>query len=300
MDSSTSFIDEHSAEAASGSTPGAAPSWLLEPEEYRARADGDRFLHKNARTLAGVLSRLKLQRGGLEDAARLPFSERFLARVDASLRLFGLIATIVCLSAATNMFFVYVMLGVFLALLAMKSGECIIDIIKPAGVAFLLTAVVMLPATVMMGQSGSMLRIALKVFLSVGFVMGLSRSVAYNRLIAGLRAYHVPSLIIFIIDIALKYIVMLGDVAIGVVESLMLRSVGKNDDKRGSSMGVMGIAFLKAHDFSGEMYEAMECRGFTGDYEVPRRSVLNAAGTVYCVLVAFEIFFFLYLEGIIL
>jgi cobalt/nickel transport system permease protein len=62
----------------------------------------------------------------------------------------------------------------------------------------------------------------------------------------------------------------------------------------------MGIAFLKAHDFSAEMYEAMECRGFTGEYEVPRHSVLSAAGITYCVLIAFEILFFLYLEGIIL
>lgn len=299
MEPSTPFLGEHPAQAAPGSSPGAVPSWFLEPEGYRARADGDRFLHKNARTLAGVLSRLKLQRGGLEDTACLPLFDRFLARVDAALRLFGLIATIVCLSAATNMFFVYVMLGVFLVMLAVKSGDRIADIVKPAGTAFLLTAVIMFPAA-LMGQGGSMLRIALKVFLSVGFVIGLSRSIAYNHLIAGLRAYHVPNLIIFIIDIALKYIVMLGDVAMGVIESLMLRSVGKNDDKRTSSTGVMGIAFLKAHDFSGEMYEAMECRGFTGDYEVPHHTILNVSGIVYCMLVAFEIFFFLYLEGIIL
>lgn len=245
-----------------------------------------------------MLSRLKLQRGGLDDTGVSNSLDRFVERVDPALRVLGLISTIICISAAINMFFVYTMLGVFLVVLAMKGGDQIVDVLKPALAAAAFSAIIMVPA-VFMGQTTSLVRVALKVFLSVGLVVNQSRGVAYNEFIAGLRTYHVPGLVIFVFDIALKYIVLLGDVAAGALESLMLRSVGRNRDKRGSSAGVMGITFLKAHDYAGEMYEAMECRGFTGEYIVPSRNVMNVSGAIYLVLIAAELLYFLLMEGII-
>lgn len=277
---------------------GQTPSWLLQSQDYQARGDNERFLHRNTRAIAGVLSRLKLQRGGLEDPAGLAPVDAFLSHVDSSLRIAGLLATIICVSAAVNMFFVYTVLAAFLVMLALKPGDKIVDILKPALAACALAAVIMLPA-LWLGQPASMARVSLKVFLSVGLVIALSREVAYNRLIAGMRAFHIPGLIIFILDIALKYIVMLGDVALGGLEALALRSVGRNDDKRGSSAGIMGITFLKAHDYASEMYEAMECRGFTGDYVVPEHAVLNAQGLAYLAVIVVEIVYFLLMEGII-
>lgn len=48
--------------------------------------------------------------------------------------------------------------------------------------------------------------------------------------------------------------------------ALKLKSIGKNDKKYLSLSGVMGNLFLKSKDMSEEMYSAMECRGFTGEY----------------------------------
>lgn len=285
-------------EAAGCECPTALPAWLQNPQNYEPRSDNERFLHKNMSKLAGVLSSLKLQRGGLESEANLSLVERALAHVDSAYRLLGLLSTIVCVSAAANMFFVYAMLGVFLLLMAMMPGSRIVDVLKPALGACAFSALIMLPAF-FLGQSESLVRVALKVFLCVGFVINLSRGTAYNDLIAGLRAYHVPGLVIFILDITLKYIVMLGEVAMGVLESLRLRSVGKNDDKRGSSSGVLGITFLKAHDYAAEMYEAMECRGFTGEYVVAKRHRFNAAAGVYLALIVLECVCFFFLEGFI-
>lgn len=281
-----------------GSAAGSVPDWLLRPEDYAPLRDRERFLQRNMLRLTSLLSHMKLQRGGLEDRAALSPVDRALVSVDSALRLLGLIVTIVCISVASNMFFVYTVLALFLTASALRSGEELIDRLQLPLAAAALTALIMLPA-VFLGQPASLVRVSLKVFLSVGLVIGLSRSVAYNQLIAGLRFYHVPGLVVFVLDITLKYIVMLGEVAEGVLMALRLRSVGRNDDKRGSSSGVMGITFLKAHDYAGEMYEAMECRGFTGDYVVPDHRVLSLSAVVYLFMLASEVLYLLLMEGML-
>lgn len=275
---------------------GTVSAWLLQGQDYAPRGDKERFLHRNTLKLTSLLSRMKLQRGGLEDTGS-PV-DKALSKVDCSLRLLGLMVTIVCISQATNMFFVYTMLALFLLAVALKPGDEILDLLKTPLAAMAFTMILMLPA-VFMGQPGSLVRVSLKVFLSVGFVIDLSRAVAYNELIAGLRFYHVPGLVVFILDITLKYIVMLGEVAQGVLSALTLRSVGYNPDKRGSSSGVMGITFLKAHDYAGEMYEAMECRGFTGDYVVPRHKVLSPAALLYLLILVVQVLYLLMLDGVL-
>ena len=49
--------------------------------------------------------------------------------------------------------------------------------------------------------------------------------------------------------------------------SVQLRSVGKAEKQYSSVGGVMGVTFLKGMEMNKEMYEAMQCRGFTDDYK---------------------------------
>jgi cobalt/nickel transport system permease protein len=48
--------------------------------------------------------------------------------------------------------------------------------------------------------------------------------------------------------------------------ALKLRSVGRNAGKTASISGIAGTLFLKSKEMAEEMYAAMECRGFTGEY----------------------------------
>ena len=82
-----------------------------------------------------------------------------------------------------------------------------------------------------------------------------------------LKKLHVPSVFVFTLDITLKYIVLLGDLIKDLLTSLTLRSVGKNNKKYQSVGGVMGQTFIRSVKMSQEMYEAMQCRGFTDDYK---------------------------------
>jgi cobalt/nickel transport system permease protein len=111
------------------------------------------------------------------------------------------------------------------------------------------------------------LAIAAKVFLSLEMVSIFDHTTQWNHITDALRKLHVPGIVIFTIDITLKYIVLLGSLIEDILTSLRLRSVGKNNKKYQSVGGVMGVTFIRGSEMSREMYEAMRCRGFTDDYK---------------------------------
>ena len=272
------------------------PSWLTQEQAYIPRKDRESFLGKNTLKITGMLKDLKIQRGGLEAPESLAPLDKLLVRVDPAFRILGLLVTIFCVSAASNMFFVYIILGIFLVWMATKKGSDIIEILRPALIAAVFAALIMIPA-IFIGQTSSFLRISIKVFITVGCVINLSRSVAYNELIAGFRTYHIPGIIIFIVDITLKYIVMLGEIATHAFDALRSRSVGRNTHKQQVFGGIAGTLFLRLHDSGTRMYEAMECRGFVGDYEVPKRTLFSLPALCYSALMVMQIVLFFYLEG---
>lgn len=271
------------------------PDWMGQTQPYSPTSDRDKFLRLNALKLATLLARIKTQRGGLEEKDRLCFPDRLLLPVDVGLRLGGVFILILCMALARNLFFVYCMLGIVLVMLAFKPADKLVEVLKPALGAAFFTAIIMIPA-VFMGQPSSLVRLSLKIFLSVCLLTNLTHQAAWNDLVAGLRLYHIPHLIIFVFDLTIKYIVLLGEVAANVLDALSLRSVGHNRHKSQSAARVLGVTFLKAHDFGEELYDAMECRGFVGDYRVPKHSIINKSSLLYCSCIVLLAGFFIYLE----
>ena len=104
-------------------------------------------------------------------------------------------------------------------------------------------------------------------FVCVGLVNIFNHTTQWNHITKALRTLHIPGVFIFILDITLKYLVLLGSLIEGLLTACSLRSVGKNKKKYQSVGGVMGVTFVRSTEMSQQMYEAMQCRGFTDDYK---------------------------------
>ena len=128
----------------------------------------------------------------------------------------------------------------------------------------------LLPA-VFMGNPQTLMNITARVYVSVTLVGILSAGTSWNKLTAGMRTFRIPSLFIFTLDITLKYISVLGELCVDILRSVSLRSVGKNSDKAKSFSGVLGITFLKSSEMAEDMYAAMCCRGFVGEYQARQK-----------------------------
>lgn len=233
------------------------PEWMKETDSYDPPSGGSRFLLKTIRTLGGVFSRLRTQTGQ-EKGRQMPALLKFLL----------LIALIICISVIQHRLILLGFAAAFFVLLCILPARTLASVLKSALFAAILALIIMLPAIFLhpAGRVNNLIVVG-KVFVCVGLVNVFNHTTQWNHITTALRKLHIPGLFIFIIDITLKYIVLLGGLIQDLLTACSLRSVGKNKKKYQSVGGVMGVTFVRSTQMSQQMYEAMQCRGFTDDYK---------------------------------
>ena len=233
------------------------PEWMKKTEDYVPPADGGAFYYRTLKSLGGIMSRLRLE-SGREGRFSLP----------AGVKLLLMIALIILVSVTQNDLVIMAVGAVALVRLALMQAEDIGAVVKAVLVAVIMAAVIFAPAVIMdPARLWNSIRVVAKILISVTLVGIFNRTTQWNHLTAVLRKAHIPGTVIFIIDITFRYIVLLGNLMQELLTAVSLRSVGRNDKKYNSIGGVMGVTFLRGTEMNKEMYEAMQCRGFTDDYE---------------------------------
>ena len=91
---------------------------------------------------------------------------------------------------------------------------------------------------------------------------------------------------------------MLGDFILHMLYALKLRSVGVNKKKYVSLSGIAGTAFIKSKEMAEDMYQAMECRGFCGEYKRQKRSKFSLVDFVCVIFLIGTVVLFFYFERI--
>ena len=235
------------------------PNWMYTEEKYIPSGDKDAFLTKSTRSVLSVLAKLSFHEG--KDG-------RFSAT--PSLKLFYTVLYIILTACSGNYLFVLIMCAAVTVRLAFFSASAIRQILSGTAGAVMISLFLLLPA-VFMGNPQALMNITARVYVSVTLVGILSAGTSWNKLTAGMRTFRIPSLFIFTLDITLKYISVLGELCVDILRSVSLRSVGKNSDKAKSFSGVLGITFLKSSEMAEDMYAAMCCRGFVGEYQARQK-----------------------------
>ncbi|MBP5271592.1 MAG: energy-coupling factor transporter transmembrane protein EcfT [Clostridia bacterium] len=259
------------------------PTWMTEPEAYSAPKDSDGFLTKSTLTVLGVLSHIR------------ETSQRGLRWASPPVMLLTVLALIVLMALSKNMMFSYVVLAEVLIASLFLSGKALSRSMKTSLSAMAFSMLLLLPA-VFSGTPRTMLTVSIKVFISVALLNLVSQTLPFNKITASLKSFRIPDLFIFTLDITLKYIVLLGDVCVNMLNALRLRSVGKNREKGKSVSGILGVTFLKSREMSEEMYGAMTCRGFEGEYVRTRERQLSWKDAVTVLFLAGMVALFVYTQ----
>lgn len=258
------------------------PSWLAAEERYEPAGARHRVMQKNVLHLASLLERVRLGGGAHEGGSMV---DRALSCVSAPVRLLGMLVCVLCVCLAQSPLYLMLMAAIALVLIAVRPVRGLRATFMPALAAAGFAVVLALPA-LLLGASATiaMLKIALKTFVNVSLVLGVSWTLTWSRMSAALKALHLPDEVIFTFDMALKHIEVLGRTAHDLTESVMLRSVGRAPagfSRTDSVAGIMGMTFIKAMECSRAMDEAVLCRGFAGAYPAPARSSLSWRDAVY-------------------
>lgn len=259
------------------------PEWLLKNENYIPSADKDTFVNKSILSVFKVLSRIKKQDSAGETAFQ----------INVPLKVFGTLVLILLVSLTRSFVFVIIVNVWLLAVLSMTDTTRMIVILKLSmGITFF-TAIIMLPAFVL-GNTYSSIMITTKVFATITAMGLLSHSTKWSALTQALKRFYLPDIFIFILDITIKYIYMLGEFSLNMFYALKLRSVGKNRGKYSSMAGIAGTVFLQSKEMAEDMYHAMECRGFTGEYHMNDKSMFKWRDYLYIGIIAVFFTLFIY------
>jgi cobalt/nickel transport system permease protein len=124
----------------------------------------------------------------------------------------------------------------------------------------------------------------LKVISTVVVVNILSYTTKWHDITKALKFLFIPDVFILVFDITIKYIYILGEFSLEMFYALRLRSIGRNNSKYSSLSKIMGNLFLKSKEMGDEMYSAMECRGFTGEYVSYAKFGFNFKDFIYCII----------------
>lgn len=261
------------------------PAWLEAEERYQPATDRDGFVVASARKISSVLARFRLDDGR---SGRLSPS--------APLKLLLGVGTILLVSLARNYLFVLLMLAGVLVRACLLPTGALRRTMGAATAAAALAAIVMLPA-VLIGQPRSALVLATKAFVSTGVALTVTLTTPAAETTGALAALGMPDIAILTIELALRGIVQLGTTACEALDALLLRSVGRNRDKRTALGGVGGVVLIRAARSSHDTLDAMRCRGFEGSYRRAVRHPTRLVDLAWVLAFALVVALFLNLQG---
>jgi cobalt/nickel transport system permease protein len=261
------------------------PKWLLNGENYIPTTDKDTFINKSILAMFGILSKIRTQERSTKE----------IFGISAVLKVFFTFMLIVFLSLSQNFTFIIVINVYLLVWLSFMEAKEIIKILRISFIMTTFTFFILLPS-LFWGNHYNSIMITSKVLATLMAVNILSNSTKWNSITSALKSFFVPDIFILVMDITIKYIVLLGEFALNMLYSLKLRSVGKNKSKYTSLSGIAGTMFIKSKEMAEDMYSAMECRGYTGEYIIHSKLKLLWQDYIYIIVNIVIIVIFIYFE----
>lgn len=257
------------------------PEWLLQKDNYIPPKTGDAFINKSILSILGVLSKLGFHQ---ENAGKR-------ALVDPSIKFISTMIVILLTALSRSFLFVFVVDAYLLLNVGLLSVKQIRYILRMGMIAFIFSFIILLPSIVMGNING--LLIIIKVLTTVTALNILTSTASWNEITSSLKLLYIPDIFILVLDITMKYILILGEFSLNMLYALKLKSIGKSSSKGTSLSGIVGTMFIKSKDMAEEMYGAMECRGFTGEYRMQRKYKFRVMEVFFVIInIVFIIIYF--------
>ena len=122
-----------------------------------------------------------------------------------------------------------------------------------------------------------------RVATSISLVVLLTLTTPWSKLLAALRALHVPTMFVQVAGMAYRYLFHLLDSVTDMYTARKARTVGiaSTRDSRAFVGATAGALFGKAHALSDEVYSAMIARGYNGQARTLDRSRVSSGDVVW-------------------
>jgi cobalt/nickel transport system permease protein len=250
--------------------------WLFKDDDYKPEGENSKYIGKSISSILKVISVVKNSynnKGG----------SGLIYMADPSIKLCSTLMIVLLLALSRGFAFV-LFLDIALVLLCLWHLKS--DFMRPLILSIIIScfSIVVLIPSILMGNTTNSILLVFKVFGAAGYSALLSSTSRWDDIGRALKIFFIPDIFIFTMDTTLKYINILGESALDMFYAMRVRNIGKNNKKYMGLSAVGGNLFLKSKEMSEEMYMAMECRGFTGEYAANKRLKLSQYDFIYILL----------------
>lgn len=256
--------------------------WMAKKDNYESEVDKEGFINKSTIELIKILSKIKRNKNK---------DTEILCKVNPLIKLIGTILIIIFLSISKDKKYIFLILAYCLVSLCTLSGNTLKRILSVSFIVPAFSFLILLPSIVFININNSLFLI-LKIFITITLLNLLSYTTKWNEVIRALKKLFFADLFILILIITINYIYILGEISLNMLYALKLRSIGRNRNKNNSMSKIMGNLFLKAKVMGDEMYSAMECRGFTGDFVIYTEFKIRKIDIVYIIILSIILIMF--------
>ncbi|WP_455539851.1 energy-coupling factor transporter transmembrane component T [Terrisporobacter sp.] len=238
------------------------PQWLESDEDYKLNDKKDGYITKNLRRFDKLVKLMQRER-----------IYNYANGINASLKILSLILTIVLITLSKDIYQIWICMLFITLQIALNPGEIIIDILKKSVLTFIFPLIVFAPYA-LYAPAGTVINYYLKIFIIMLEVQIFVASTTVYSIGQALKQLHCPDVIIFIMDIVIKYLNFSTYLMCDILQAINMRSIGRDNKKYTTIGGIFTNVFNKVKRCSEELYTAMECRGFTDTYvKVPGKSI---------------------------
>jgi len=264
------------------------PEWLLAKDKYIPKEEKNLYIEKSIFSLIKIVSIIRQNK----NQDKLAYSIN-LYLLNPNLKVVSSIVMILCISISRSYIYLFIIDIYVLSNLFLMEKKSRKRIIFKSFMFPLITLIALVPS-MYYGNIHNSLLLFQKLIITTLLMNLLSHNTKWSEISKSLKLLFVPDIFIWIMDITIKYIVLLGEHSINLLYALKLRSIGTNSNKYKSLTGIMGNLFIKSYKMSEEMFHAMECRGFVGEYTTKVNLRLKKIDYVYLVINIVLVSLFIY------
>jgi len=219
-----------------------------------------------------------------EDLAR---SDGLLQKIDPRVKLIGILALVVGAAASRRLEVIGVVFAAGCVMALFSHVPLRTLVLRVWAGAFVFTGAIALPAIFL--TPGAPIRhlpfvgwpvtfeglraatyLVSRVETTATLSMLLVLSTPWTHVLKSLRALRVPVVLVVILGMTYRYILLLIETAIEMMDSRRSRTVGRLEPSEGRRLAVAtaGVLLSKTMQLSGDVYLAMQSRGFRGEVYV--------------------------------
>jgi cobalt/nickel transport system permease protein len=142
------------------------------------------------------------------------------------------------------------------------------------------------------------IRLVSRTGASISIVLLLTITTPWNRLLSALSTLRVPAMFVAVLAMAWRYVFLLTAIVTDLFLARRARAAGVTRGRDGAREGrgviaaTAGTTLARSHHLSGEVYQAMVARGYTGAIRTmasPKRTRLDLSITLLALVVAVSV-----------